>query len=63
MLGLNQSYTGYGDKIRLYAAFLRNSIEGGLVSEDDVIVLVDAYDVLLFPSALNVGQVSCALAG
>ena len=54
---MDRPYTGYGDKIRLYSEHLHDSMTSGAISEHDAVVLIDAYDVLLFPSALNIGQV------
>jgi hypothetical protein len=53
VLGLGSVYTGYGDKIRLYNSYLQKPA----VNDNDVILLIDAYDVLLFPPIKHAAQV------
>jgi len=57
VLGLNQQYRDYSDKIRSYHDYLlKDSLD--TVMDDDVVVLMDAYDVLLLPAARSFGAVS-----
>lgn len=48
--GLDRPYDHFGDKIRGYADFLKSST----LSPFDMVVMVDAYDVLLFSEVRNV---------
>lgn len=52
VLGLGQPYGHHGDKVRIFEKHLSSS-----VGDDDVVVLMDAYDVLLFPAARTYGSV------
>ncbi len=45
----------YADKVVAYYTYLSDSLRSGAVSSDDVVVLLDAYDVLLFPDARRIG--------
>ena len=47
VLGLGEPYQHYDDKLKRYYSYLQNT---QVVKDDDLIVLLDAYDVLLFPS-------------
>lgn len=46
----------YADKVVAYYAYLSSSLRSGAVKSDDVVVLLDAYDVLLFPDARRIGS-------
>ena len=47
VLGLGEGYQFYDDKLKRYYSYIQNS---QVVKDDDLVVLLDAYDVLLFPS-------------
>jgi hypothetical protein len=55
VLGLGESYQFYDDKLKRYHGFLfaSSTVPGGrqsfAVHDDDIVLLIDAYDVLLFP--------------
>ena len=53
VLGLGSEWRGYSDKLRHYTRHL--SSPAAEISDDDVVVLMDAYDVLLFPAARRMG--------
>jgi len=46
VLGLGQEYTGHEVKLRLYWEFVNNPA----IADDQLVLAVDAYDVLLFPT-------------
>jgi predicted P-loop ATPase/GTPase len=55
VIGMNKPYKHYGDKIQGYYDFLvlnnnQTTATTTAVKDNDVVVLVDAFDVLLFPS-------------
>jgi hypothetical protein len=56
VLGLGLPYSGYGDKIRLYMQYLIDNHATKRISDDDIVLLIDAYDVLLFPSIKYAGH-------
>jgi hypothetical protein len=47
---MNTTYRHYGDKIVGYYSFLKSGLAARTIDDNDVIVLLDAYDVLLFPT-------------
>lgn len=53
VLGLGQRYEGHETKLRLYLEFLADAAALG---PDDLVVLLDAYDVLLTPAAATIGD-------
>jgi hypothetical protein len=52
-LGLGEPWGGYCDKLKWYLAWLSST--SATVFDDDVVVLLDAYDVLLFPAIGSIG--------
>ena len=46
VLGLGEPYEAYDDKLKRYYSFLH---ETTVAKDDDLVVFIDAYDVLLFP--------------
>lgn len=54
VLGLNRSYSGYHDKLNWYFEYMTSTERP--VDDNDVVVLMDAYDVLLFPAARDFGE-------
>jgi hypothetical protein len=46
VLGLGETYQNYDDKLKHYYSFLHEST---VAKDDDIVVFIDAYDVLLFP--------------
>jgi hypothetical protein len=64
VLGLNETYEHYGDKLKKYLEYLTlpvsfDHVKGEQigVKDNDVVLLIDAYDVLLFPPVLNLHEV------
>ena len=55
IVGMGEKWSGFWQKFRGYW----NAIDDSDIIDDDVIVLIDAYDVLLFPQAKRIGEVSC----
>jgi len=51
-LGLGEPWGGYCDKIKWYLSWLSSS---SVTDDNDVVVLLDAYDVLLFPAVAQIG--------
>jgi hypothetical protein len=51
VLGLGEPWRGLGSKISLLGAYLDNDRRG--ITDDDLLLFVDAYDVLLLPAATN----------
>ncbi len=47
VIGMGKEYTHYGDKIKGYFEYLHG--DDSPVSDNDVVVFVDAFDVLIFP--------------
>jgi hypothetical protein len=57
-LGLNEGYVDYTSKITAYYNYLvRDEKKYPTRNENDIILLVDAYDVLFFPQIRHVDQV------
>jgi hypothetical protein len=46
----------YADKVVAYYAHLSSGLRSGDIRPDDVVVFLDAYDVLLFPAARRIGR-------
>lgn len=65
VVGLGEPYADYSAKVHRYNEYLqrmvpRADLQAGdavTVTEDDVIVLIDAYDVLLLPAVRTAGKV------
>ena len=55
VLGLGKRYSGYNDKLNWYHDYLSDP---SLVADDDVVLLMDGYDVLLFPAIRRAPQVT-----
>eukprot|EP00602_Paraphysomonas_sp_CaronLab_P003413 CAMPEP_0185022318 /NCGR_PEP_ID=MMETSP1103-20130426/5024_1 /TAXON_ID=36769 /ORGANISM="Paraphysomonas bandaiensis, Strain Caron Lab Isolate" /LENGTH=849 /DNA_ID=CAMNT_0027554327 /DNA_START=501 /DNA_END=3050 /DNA_ORIENTATION=- len=53
IVGMGEKWSGFWQKFRGYW----NAIDDSDIIDDDVIVLIDAYDVLLFPQAKRIGEV------
>ena len=51
VLGLGEPWRGLGSKIALFGDYLSNTTS--VVGEDDLILFVDAYDVLILPAAAD----------
>jgi hypothetical protein len=49
VLGLGEPYDTYDDKLKRYYAFLHDPVS--TVKDDDLVVFLDAYDVILFPQS------------
>lgn len=49
VLGVGETYGSYDDKLKRYYSFLHDP--SSVVKDDDLVVFVDAYDVLLFPQS------------
>ena len=54
ILGLGNEWLGYSDKLKQFSHHLMNA---PAIADDDVVVLIDAYDVQLFPAARRVGAI------
>ena len=54
VLGLGDPWRGLGSKIALLEAYLDDSNKN--IREDDLLLFVDAYDVLLLPAATRVRE-------
>lgn len=64
VVGLGQPYADYSAKVHRYNEYLQGMVssrdaveDSSLVTEDDVIVMLDAYDVLLLPGVRAAGKV------
>ncbi len=60
MLGLNEHFDSHADKMNAYYAYLFPSAEtstSGCLPDDDIVVFLDAYDVVLLPHIANVDRV------
>lgn len=57
LIGLDRPYTHFGDKIRGYAAFFTQTDDGPVGDDEDDVVLLDAYDVLVFPAIRYLPQI------
>lgn len=51
VIGLGTNFTDYSQKINGYFHYLQS------VDDDEIVVLIDAYDVLLLPRARQIGSV------
>lgn len=61
VVGLGRAYTDYTQKIVWYLEVLTGVNTTLKMKDEDLVVLIDAYDVLLFPAARKLSQVSsCA---
>lgn len=54
VVGLGRKYDSYYDKILWYYEYLHGISSD--INDDHVVVLIDAYDVLLFPSVRRIGK-------
>lgn len=54
VVGLGRKYGSYYDKILWYYEYLHEANNG--INDDHVVLLIDAYDVLLFPSVRRIGK-------
>jgi len=54
-LGLEEVYEDYSNKMMAYYHYLHDNLHN--LADNDVVVLLDAYDVLLFPSIRHVDEV------
>jgi len=52
VLGLGEPWRGLGSKISLLSGYLDNDRHE--IADDDLMLFVDAYDVLLLPAAINI---------
>ena len=50
IIGLNKRFINYSTKIEEYYNYLNESLNNQSIHENDVLILLDAYDVLIFPS-------------
>jgi hypothetical protein len=55
VLGMGDTYNDYYDKVLNYQKHVNLNIKNNIYSNDDIIVLIDAYDVLLSPAARTLG--------
>lgn len=53
VMGMGTNFTGCGDKVRGFYEYLHRPDVG----ENDVVVMIDAYDVILLPRARHIGKV------
>lgn len=56
VLGLGEPYVRYDDKLKRYYSYLHDSALFD-VADNDIVLLFDAYDVLLFPEIRRIHEV------
>jgi hypothetical protein len=54
VLGLGKEYVDYTQKVEWYLQHVANNAS---IAEDDVVLLIDAYDVLVAPAIRRIGEV------
>jgi hypothetical protein len=57
VLGLGRKYHSYAQKIDWYHEEIVERSRGGAVADDDLVVLLDAYDVIFTPAVRRIGEV------
>lgn len=56
VIGIGREYTDYTQKIVWYLEALEGVNTTLRMIDDDIVVLIDAYDVILFPAARRISQ-------
>ena len=56
VIGLDKEYMHYGNKIQWTYESVRDNMKAGAIKNDDIVVFMDAYDVLVFPTIRSIAQ-------